>query len=173
MTRAPLLALTCSLVLLPACGGTATGTGGGGSGGGTTTTTGTGGDGGAGASGGTTATGGSGGTGASGGSGGSGGNGGMAAGGSGAGGSTTTESTTTSASTTSSTTSAEMCDPQDPTTCPEGTGCVCGGPGALLQCKCGAYCSADADCGSADLICCGGSPGQQGICTDACTCYCD
>lgn len=72
------------------------------------------------------------------------------------------------------TTTSTMCDPQDPTTCETGMGCFCGGPGGQLLCGCGAICQVDADCTDPlKPICCGGGAGTKGVCTDACTCFCD
>jgi hypothetical protein len=61
----------------------------------------------------------------------------------------------------------------DPTVCGPGYGCICGGPGpGPHPCKCGLECAGDANCTEAGQPVCCGADGK-GICTDACTCYCD
>ncbi|MBK8254258.1 MAG: hypothetical protein IPK82_16520 [Polyangiaceae bacterium] len=90
---------------------------------------------------------------------------------SGGSGGATTSSTGSGGTTTSST---QMCDPTMPTSCPEGQGCICGGPGAMLICSCGKLCTQDSECTDPEKnVCCGVTDGKPGICTDSCTCFCD
>jgi len=61
----------------------------------------------------------------------------------------------------------------DPSLCPAGQGCVCGGPGpGPWPCHCGLECTSESQCTDPrQPVCCGAN--GQGICTDSCTCYCD
>jgi hypothetical protein len=60
-----------------------------------------------------------------------------------------------------------------PNECPDGTKCVCGGPGNAI-CECGAPCTTDSDCPTpAQPVCCKTSSTMPGTCTSACACYCD
>jgi hypothetical protein len=62
----------------------------------------------------------------------------------------------------------------DPGVCPTGYGCACGGPGGQLVCQCGLTCVTEKDCtDAAQPVCCPGGSPDTGICTDACTCFCD
>ena len=60
------------------------------------------------------------------------------------------------------------CDPGDPSTCPTGYGCACGGGGPVGTCTCGVECVDENDCPNLNQqVCC------AMICTDPCTCFCD
>lgn len=60
----------------------------------------------------------------------------------------------------------------DPSVCPVGYGCKCGGGGpSPWPCHCGLLCTGDNQCTDTSQPVCCGAP--TGICTDVCTCYCD
>ncbi|MDI1447557.1 hypothetical protein [Polyangium sp. 6x1] len=60
----------------------------------------------------------------------------------------------------------------DPSVCPAGYRCICGGGGpSPWPCHCGLACQSDRQCTDPGQPICCGAP--TGTCTDACTCYCD
>jgi hypothetical protein len=65
------------------------------------------------------------------------------------------------------------CRRDDPSSCPAGYRCACGG-GGVGQCQCHRECQTSAECGRPDLTCgCGGPVGGAGLCVDGCFCNCD
>jgi hypothetical protein len=62
---------------------------------------------------------------------------------------------------------------ENPSACPEGYQCYCGGPAAAL-CECAAPCDSAEQCTNPEQpVCCPGVGRGTGLCTTNCGCYCD